>query len=202
MDRRQGGWLFHYQSLLKKQQLYAKLTSQESVSSSFGKMMAITGFHISILYTKAYNIYFFEITGRTICFIFHYSRQLSQYRIFLQCRSPRFDPWVRKILWRRRWQTTPVSLPGKSHGQRSLVDCIPWGHKESGTTERLTLSLTLVYNPILQGTWRRITIKHINNKLKCNIQIRCQSWHRRVPGSLLLCQMLTVLAARGRATVR
>ena len=34
--------------------------------------------------------------------------------------------------------TTPVSLPGKSHGQRSLVGCSPWGHKELGTTEPLT----------------------------------------------------------------
>ena len=40
---------------------------------------------------------------------------------------------------RRKWHPTPVSLPGKSHGQRSLVGCSPWGHKELGTTERLTL---------------------------------------------------------------
>ena len=39
-----------------------------------------------------------------------------------------------------KWQPTPVSLPGKSHGQRSLVGCSPWGRKESGTTERLTLT--------------------------------------------------------------
>ena len=39
--------------------------------------------------------------------------------------------------WRRKWQPTPVSLPGKSHGQRSLVGCSPWGRKESGMTERL-----------------------------------------------------------------
>ena len=32
-----------------------------------------------------------------------------------------FDPWVRKILWRRKWKPTPVLLPGKSHGWRSLV---------------------------------------------------------------------------------
>ena len=38
-----------------------------------------------------------------------------------QCRKPGFDPWVRKIPWRRKWQPTPVFLPGKSHGQRSLV---------------------------------------------------------------------------------
>ena len=51
-----------------------------------------------------------------------------------------FDPWGGKIPWRRKWQPTPVSLPGKSHGQRSLVGCSPWGFKESGTTERLTLT--------------------------------------------------------------
>ena len=39
------------------------------------------------------------------------------------------DPWVRKILWRRKWQPTPVLLPGESHGQRSLVGHSPWGCK-------------------------------------------------------------------------
>ena len=39
--------------------------------------------------------------------------------------------------WRRKWQPTPVLLPGKSHGQRSLVGYSPWGRKESDTTERL-----------------------------------------------------------------
>ena len=48
-----------------------------------------------------------------------------------------FDPWVGKILLRRKWQSTPVLLPGKSHGQRSLVGYSPWGRKESDTTERL-----------------------------------------------------------------
>ena len=37
--------------------------------------------------------------------------------------------------WRRKWQPTPVFLPGESHGQRSLVGCSPWGRTESGTTE-------------------------------------------------------------------
>ena len=47
----------------------------------------------------------------------------------------RFDPWIRKIHWRRKWQSTPVFLPGKFHGHRSLVDFSPWGHKESDKTE-------------------------------------------------------------------
>ena len=63
---------------------------------------------------------------------------LSRYRVHLQCRKPRFDPWVRKIPWRRKWQPTPVFLLEKSHGQKSLVGCSPWGLKESDTTERLS----------------------------------------------------------------
>ena len=41
------------------------------------------------------------------------------------------DPWVRKIPWSRKWQPTPVLLPGKFPGQRSLADCRPWGPIES-----------------------------------------------------------------------
>ena len=40
-------------------------------------------------------------------------------------------------MWRRKWQPTPVFLPGESQGRRSLVDYSPWGGKESDKTERL-----------------------------------------------------------------
>ena len=59
-----------------------------------------------------------------------------------------FDPWVGKILWRRKWQPTPVLLPGKSHGWRSMVGYSPWGHKESDTTEQLHLVL------VLEALWK------------------------------------------------
>ena len=55
----------------------------------------------------------------------------------LQCRRPGFDPRVKKILWRRKWQPNPVLLLGKSHGRRSMVGYSPWDCKESDTTERL-----------------------------------------------------------------
>ena len=45
--------------------------------------------------------------------------------------------------WRRKWQSTPVLLPGKSHGQRSLVGYSPWGCQESDMTEQLH-SLTII----------------------------------------------------------
>ena len=49
-----------------------------------------------------------------------------------QCRRHGFNPWIRKIPWKRKWQLTPVFLPGKSHGQRSLAGPSPSGHEELG----------------------------------------------------------------------
>ena len=47
-------------------------------------------------------------------------------KICLQCRRPRFDPWVGKIPWRRERLHTPVFWPGEFYGQRSLADCSLW----------------------------------------------------------------------------
>ena len=65
-------------------------------------------------------------------------RWLSGKESACQRRRCGFDPWVEKIPWRRKWQPTPVFLPGKSHGQRRLASYRQWGHKESDTTEQLT----------------------------------------------------------------
>ena len=54
-----------------------------------------------------------------------------------------FDPWENPL--EEEWQPTPVFLPGEFHGQRSLAGYIPWGHKESDMTERLTLSLSYTF---------------------------------------------------------
>ena len=52
----------------------------------------------------------------------------------VQHRRRGFNSWLGKIPWRRKWQPTPVFLPGESHGQRSLADYSPWGHKKINTT--------------------------------------------------------------------
>ena len=60
------------------------------------------------------------------------SQWLCRQTVHLQCRRCRkcgFNPWVCGLLWRRAWQPTPVFLPGKSHGQRSLAGYSPWGHR-------------------------------------------------------------------------
>ena len=55
-----------------------------------------------------------------------------------QCRRQRhgYNPWVRKIPWRREWLPTPVFLPGKSHGQRNLMGNSPCARKELDTTDQ------------------------------------------------------------------
>ena len=65
---------------------------------------------------------------------------LRWWRICLQFRRPRFNPWIGKIPWGRERLPTPVFLPGEFHGQRSLVGYRPWGCKELDTTEQLTFS--------------------------------------------------------------
>ena len=66
------------------------------------------------------------------------NRRLSGQESACQCRRHKrhgFDLWIRKISWSRKWQPTPVFLPGKFHKQKSLLGYSPWGHKESNTME-------------------------------------------------------------------
>ena len=73
-----------------------------------------------------------EFSAWGYCILCWASSKLSSRRIHLWCRRHRFNPWVWKIPWRRKWQPTPVILPIKSHGQRNLAGCSPWGHKRAG----------------------------------------------------------------------
>ena len=71
-----------------------------------------------------------------------------------QCRRHWFDPWIGKISWKRKWQPTPVVLPGKSHGQRNVASCSPWGWKRVGHNwvtkqQQITLILCCMYYYIL-----------------------------------------------------
>ena len=61
---------------------------------------------------------------------------MEETRMYLLYTRPRFNPWVGKIPWRRKWQPCPVFLPGESHGRRSLVGYSPWGSTDLDTIER------------------------------------------------------------------
>ena len=71
---------------------------------------------------------------------------LSSKESTYQCRRFGFSPWVRKIPWRRKWQPTPVFLPGKSHGQRSLVGCSSRGRKGVGHNLTTKQQLSVVWS--------------------------------------------------------
>ena len=77
---------------------------------------------------------FLTMIGATHC-----SLQLMETKIYKDIRNRANRaancPWVGKIPWRRAWQTTSGFLPGKSHGQRSLLGYSPWGYTESDATE-------------------------------------------------------------------
>ena len=55
--------------------------------------------------------------------------------------SDRFDPWVGSIPWSKKWHPTTVFLPGKFHGQKSLLDYSPWGHQKKEKRELNTTTI-------------------------------------------------------------
>ena len=67
---------------------------------------------------------------------------LRWWRICLWYNIPRFNPWLRKIPWRKKWQHAPVFLPGKFHGERSLVGYRPWGHRVGHDWSNLAAAAT------------------------------------------------------------
>ena len=62
-----------------------------------------------------------------LCYLSFWMAQQLKYAC--QFRRLGFNPWVRKIPWRKKWQWTPVFSPGESHGQRTLVGYSPWDRK-------------------------------------------------------------------------
>ena len=101
-------------------------------------------------------------------------RWLSGWRISLPCRRHRrcgFDPWTGKIPWKRKWQFTPVFLPEKCHGHRSLSGyrtslqvMTPWGRQTKLTSDFLIYSF--IYTPLIfKMNWDRIKKCRINKTI-------------------------------------
>ena len=100
-----------------------------------------TGFscrHVSIIFGTKSNFFFllFTISDDTEC---------PSFRMAQDCWVIQFSWYLLHHSWRRKWQPTPVSLPTKSQGWRSLVGYSPWGRKESDTTERLHFHFHFFY---------------------------------------------------------
>ena len=99
------------------------------------------------------------------------------------------ETWVGKIPWRRKWQPTPVFLPGESHGRRSLVGYSPQSHKESDTTERLHFhfkvgrswcTTSLYFSLGTNGKWCQSTCPYKRYKRRgLNSWVRKTPWRRK-----------------------
>ena len=105
----------------------------------------------------------------------------------------------RLLKQRRQWHPTPVLLPGKSHGRRSLVGCSPWGREESDTTEQLNFHFSLscigegngnplqcscLENPRDRRAWWAAVygVAQSRTRLKRLSSSRLLKWHRDFPG--------------------
>ena len=119
--------------------IYTILSSSLFIQVGSGRSLQSSGIVcvcVCVCFIKAYQLDLFpsRLLNLNLDFPCGSDVKVSAYNA---CRRPRFIPWVRKIAWRRKWQPTPVHLPGESHGWRSLVGYSPWGRKESDTTEQL-----------------------------------------------------------------
>ena len=106
----------------------------------------------------------------------------------MQCWRPRFNPWVGNIPWRRKWQPTPVFLPGEFHGQRSLEGCSSWGWKKS-VQEWVTIIPSL----------RRLRWGHKGGILMMGLIPLCEVWRELEPTLHTMCrcsQKVAVCKAR------
>ena len=120
---------FTHISLYMSKNMYDKFSEVKLLDLLYmGQYRSCTNFSLSLLMHR--NVHFPTTTAGGA----------SGKESACQCRRRRrcgFDPWVGKIPWRRKWQSTPVFLPGKAHGQRSLMGYSPWGHKETDTTRHM-----------------------------------------------------------------
>ena len=94
-------------------------------------------------------------------------------------------PGLRRFPWRRKWQPTPVFLPGKFHGQRSLMGYSPWGCKESDTTECTHIHSGTITDLVLEtempkkkcgGCGGDCSSSDLATRVHCRCPVNQQSW--------------------------
>ena len=98
------------------------------------------------------------------------SRSLSGKESTCQCRRCEFHPWIWKKPWGRKRQPTPVFLPGKSCGQRSLEGYSPWGSKRAGQNLVTQQQLLQIYTRYTSMHKEHISTKEEHNKISNKIQ--------------------------------
>ena len=99
--------------------------------------------YIQINNAFLWQLLFLFVKCIVVCWSSYFFSGFSISFVCYRCQLKSINSGMYDMFRRRQWHPTPVLLPGKSHGRRSLVGCSPWGHKESDTTERLPFHFSL-----------------------------------------------------------
>ena len=118
-------WATHLLDTLEIAVLRMLLTEHQVLRAPYppSSLDGLRGSTSRIIFFEGRQMFLLTII-RVECFCKGLPRWLSGKEPPCQCRRHRrrgFDPWIGKMPWRRKWQSTPVFLPGESHGQRSLA---------------------------------------------------------------------------------
>ena len=103
-----------------------------------------------------------------------------------RCRRQSFKPWVRKALWRRKWQPTVVSFPGKFHRQRSLVSpraWKSWTRLSEHSTQTDFFFLKHIWSPCVASIYNLLCCRVISYGIFSNFSV--SDFFREPPGNLL-----------------
>ena len=98
-----------------------------------------------------------------------------------QCRrhkTPKFDPWIGKVPWRKAWQHTPVFLPGEFHGQKRLTGYSPWGLKEMAANEPTSQARQRSHDPGHQVAVLFSRVQYISSCLTLGLGLNLQRYFR------------------------
>ena len=118
---------------------------------------------------------------------------LSGKEVSCQCRKSEFDPWIRKIPWRRKWQPTPIFLAGKSYGQWSREGYSPWGCKRV----RQDWASTNMHLHIYAYFMKSHIIFHTNPNLHSHQQCRSSLFSTSLPTLAIYCLFLMIAILTG-----
>ena len=99
-----------------------------------------------------------------------------------KCKRRGFSPWMGKIPWNRKWQPNPVFLPGKFHGQRSLVGYSPWGAKRQTQWAHMQTQYAFMFHSPVPYTQAVPLACHIfppplHGKSIFKVQVKCHCPH-------------------------
>ena len=129
-----------------KKQMFIKENKSQGKTKQYTKLNLLKSSSwqfAAVMFSLCLEVFSIIITLRCVHILPNTTSWLGGKGSTCQCQRVGLNPWIRKIPWRRKWQLTPVFLPGEFHGQRSPAGYSPWGLKrvrhDLATTQQKSL---------------------------------------------------------------